>query len=197
MPAGGDRKKSRILLWTLVVFSVLMTAAALFVVLREPARQGAMIGGPFQLVGPDGRQTTDKDFLGRPLLVFFGYTHCPDVCPTAMFQISEIFAALEPDAKVNALFVTVDPERDTPQVLKSYIASFDKRIVGLSGERPAVEAAIRAYRVYAKKIPGSTGDYTMDHTAIVYLMDKKGRFVAPFNIDRAPKEAAAELRKYL
>ncbi len=197
MPAPAVRTKSRILLWAFIAFSLLTVVAGLFLVLRAPTPQSAMIGGPFELVGPDGRKTTDKDFLGRPILVFFGYTHCPDVCPTAMFQISEIFARLEPEAKINALFVTVDPERDTPDVLKSYIASFDKRIIGLSGDRPAVDAAIRAYRVYARKIPSSTGDYTMDHTALVYLMDKKGRFVAPFNIERQPTEAAAELRKYL
>ena len=196
MPAVGGMKKSRLLLWAVLAFNVLVLGLGAYFVLRELAPSAPMIGNAFELVGPAGK-VTDKDLVGRPTLMFFGYTHCPDVCPTAMFQISEIFNALGPQANVGALFVTVDPERDTPEVLKSYIASFDKRIVGLSGERPAVDAAIRAFRVYAKKTASSSGDYTMDHTAIVYLMDKKGRFVAPFNIDRAPADAAAELKKYL
>jgi protein SCO1/2 len=163
---------------------------------HEPA--GAAIGGPFRLTAQDGRSVTEADFAGRPVLVFFGYTHCPDVCPTTMFEISEIFRALGPDAKISALFVTVDTERDTPQALKDYLSSFDPRITGLSGDRAAIDAAIKSYRVYARKVPSAKGDdYTMDHTAIVYLLDKSGRFVAPFNIARPPDAAAQELAKYL
>ena len=111
---------------------------------------------------------------GRPYLVFFGYTHCPDVCPTSLFEISEVFKALGKDAdRAGALFVTVDPERDTPAVLKEYLSNFDPHLRGLTGDPAAVAAALKAYRVYAKKVPLTDGDYTMDHTAVVYLMDKR------------------------
>ena len=157
----------------------------------------AAIGGPFELTDQDGRTVTDRDFKGRPLLVFFGFTNCPDVCPTTLFEVSEILRALGPDAdKVNALFVTVDPERDTPAQLKDYISSFDPHLRALTGDPAAVAAVTRAYRVYAKKVPQENG-YTMDHTAIVYLMDKNGQFVAPFSLKRRPEDAAADLRRYL
>ena len=130
--------------------------------------------------------------------MFFGFTHCPDVCPTTLFDISEVLRRLGKDAdRTGALFITVDPERDTPAVLKDYLSSFDSRLKGLTGDPAAVNAAIKAYRVYAKKVPLDNGDYTMDHTAVVYLMDKNGRFVAPFNLKQTPEAAAAQLRGYL
>lgn len=158
------------------------------------------IGGPFQLTDQDGKPISDQDLKGKPFLVFFGFTHCPDVCPTALFEVSELLRALGKDAdRTAALFITVDPERDTPAKLKDYLSSFDPRLRAATGDRPAIEAVQKAYRVYAKKVPSEKGgdDYSMDHTALIYLMDKQGRFVAPFNLKRTPEEAAAELRKYL
>ena len=155
------------------------------------------IGGPFSLIDQHGKPVTDRDLKGRPALVFFGYTHCPDVCPTTLFDVSELLRALGPDAgRAAALFITVDPERDTAPVIKDYLSSFDPHLRGATGEPKAIEAAEKAYRVYAKKVPGENGDYSMDHTALVYLMDKQGRFVAPFSLKRRPEDAAAELRKY-
>jgi protein SCO1/2 len=155
------------------------------------------IGGPFSLIDQHGKPVTDQDLKGHPALVFFGYTHCPDVCPTTLFDVSELLRALGPDAgRAAALFITVDPERDTAPVIKDYLSSFDPHLRGATGEPKAVEAAEKAYRVYAKKVPGENGDYGMDHTALVYLMDKQGRFVAPFSLKRRPEDAAAELRKY-
>jgi protein SCO1/2 len=155
------------------------------------------IGGSFELVNQDGRTVSAQDLKGRPFLVFFGFTHCPDVCPTTLFEVSEVLRALGPDAdKVNALFVTVDPERDTPDKLKDYLSSFDSHLTGLTGSSEAIAAMTKSYRVYVKKVPQADG-YTMDHTAIVYLMDKEGRFVAPFSLKRRPADAAADLRKYL
>ena len=152
------------------------------------------IGGPFTLVGPDGKPVTERDFLGAPHLVFFGFTHCPDVCPTKLFELSEVFRAMgDKGGKIRALFITVDPERDTPEVMKSYVASFDPRIVGLTGDRAAIDKAVRDYRAYAKKVPTRDGDYTMEHTALVYLMDKDGRFAGSFNLDRPPSDAAQDL----
>jgi protein SCO1/2 len=155
------------------------------------------IGGPFALIDQNGKAITDEDMKGRPSLVFFGYTHCPDVCPATLFELSEALRALGPDRKAAALFITVDPERDTPEVLKDYLSSFDPRIVGVTGRRDQVDPVLKEFRVYSRKIAGEGDDYTMDHTALVYLMDKQWRFVRPFRLDRKPQEAAAELSKYL
>ncbi|HKH95096.1 MAG TPA: SCO family protein [Beijerinckiaceae bacterium] len=175
--------------------AVLATAAVL--TLTPSREQGvAAVGGPFALVDHNGRTVTERDFAGKPFLVFFGFTRCPDVCPTTLFQISEILAATGPRGKpLRALFVTVDPERDTPESLKSYLSSFDDRIVGLTGSPEAVAAMEKVYRAYARKVPLKDGDYTMEHTGVVYLMDGKGRFVRPFKVDREPAAAAMDLLK--
>jgi protein SCO1/2 len=158
----------------------------------------AAIGGPFQLVDQSGATVTEKNLQGKPSLVFFGFTHCPDVCPTALFEMSEILRAMGKDAdRVNAYFISVDPERDNKDAMKDYLSSFDPHLKGLTGDPEAVARVLSAYRVYAKKVPLKDGDYTMDHTALTYLMDRDGRFVAPFNLNRKPEEAAADLKKYL
>ena len=163
-----------------------------------PIAMPSAVGGAFKLVDQNAKPITDQDLKGHPFLVFFGFTHCPDVCPTTLFEVSEILRALGPEGKdARALFVTVDPERDTPQVLKDYLASFDPRVIGVTGDAEAVAAMIKSYRVYAKKAPTDGGGYTMDHTAIVYLMGKDGRFVVPFNMKRRPQEAAEDLKRYL
>jgi protein SCO1 len=162
------------------------------------AFQPANIGGPFRLVDQNGKTVSDGDLKGKPFLVFFGFTHCPDVCPTTLFDVSEVMRSLGPDAdRTAALFITVDPERDNAAALKDYLGSFDPHLRGLTGDEAALAAVAKAYRVYYKKVPLDGGDYTMDHTAIVYLMDKDGHFVSPFSLKRKPDVAAAELRKYL
>jgi protein SCO1/2 len=180
-----------------VALAALFAALVAFTSLKPPAPPAASIGGPFQLTAHNGQTVTDKDLLGRPFLVFFGYTHCPDICHTTLFEMSEILRALGPQAKVGALFVTVDPERDTPQVLKDYLSNFDPRIVGLSGDHAALDPMLKEYRIYAKKAPGDSEDYAVDHTTVVYLMDNYGRFVSTFNVARRPAEAARELERYL
>lgn len=158
----------------------------------------ASVGGSFALVDQNGRAVTDRDFLGKPHLVFFGFTQCPDICPTKLFEISEVLRSTGDKSRdLRAFFITVDPERDTPEVLKSYLGSFDERIIGLTGDRAAVDAAVKAYRAYARKVPLKDGDYTLEHTALVYLMDKDGRFVGSFNLDRPPARAAQDLLRYL
>jgi protein SCO1 len=177
-------------------FSVIMLVTG-----RTPAaavRQAAAIGGPFTLTDQDGRAMTDQELKGKPFLVFFGFTHCPDVCPSTLFDVSEVLRNLGPDAdRAAALFITVDPERDTPATLKDYISSFDPHLRGLTGDDDAIATVAKSYRVYYKKVPLEAGDYTMDHTSLVYLMDKDGHFVAPFNLKRRPEESAADLRRYL
>ena len=178
-----------------VVGAVLSIGVVLLAVDRP---QAAAIGGPFQLTDQDGRAVTDRDLLGKPSLVFFGFTHCPDVCPTTLFDMSQVLRALGPDAdRTRAFFITVDPERDTESVLKDYLSSFDPHITGLTGDLPAITAVAKEYRAYFKKVTIDGGGYTMDHTAITYLMDKDGRFVSPFKLNRATEDAAADLRRHL
>jgi protein SCO1 len=196
-----DAKASRIV----VVLGAFLAGLAIFlggiflVTGLSPAPSaGIAIGGPFHLIDQNGKPFSNQDMKGKPYLVFFGYTHCPDVCPTTLFEMSQLFKKLGPAANdVGAVFITVDPERDTAPVLKDYMASFDPHLRGLTGDRNAIDQAIKDYRVYAKKVPLQGGDYSMDHTAIVYLMDKDGHFVAPFNLQRKPEAEAADLRQYL
>jgi len=176
-------------------FCVMLLVSQVMFTSNRP--QTATIGGPFRLTDQNGRTVTEQDFKGAPFLVFFGFTHCPDVCPTTLFEVSEILRTLGPDAaRVKVAFITVDPERDTPPALKDYLSSFDPHMDGLTGDPAAIAAVAKAYRVYYKKVPLDEG-YTMDHTAIVYLMDKDGNFVSPFNLKRTTEAAVADLRRYL
>ena len=198
-----DEKTSRIalVLGAFLAGLVLFFTAILLVTGYAPSPVGqavAAVGGPFQLTDQSGKAVTDADMKGKPFLVFFGFTHCPDICPTTLFDMSQLMKELGPDAdRTGALFITVDPDRDTPKVMKDYLSNFDPHVRGLTGDPAAINAAIRAYRVYAKKVPLENGDYTMDHTALVYLMDKNGHFVAPFDVSRTPAAEAADLRRFL
>ncbi len=195
------KQASRQLLYIVLGFAVGLAGLAGLVYAVMPGRAdlgSAPIGGSFAMIGQDGRVVTNADLAGRPYLVFFGYTHCPDFCPTALLDISAVFKELGPDKKITALFVTVDPERDTPDILKAYLENFDSRIIGLTGDPAKTEAIAKAFRVYARKVPGDkSGDYTVDHTGIVYLMDRHGKFVGAFNLQRPPQQAARELEAYL
>jgi protein SCO1/2 len=158
----------------------------------------AAIGGPFQLTDQTGQTVTEQSMQGHPTLVFFGFTHCPDVCPTTLFEMSEVLKAMGKDGdRINAYYISVDPERDTQAAMKEYLSSFDPRLRGLTGSSEAIAKVLSEYRVYAKKVPLKDGDYTMDHTALIYLMDRDGKFVAPFNINRKPEDAATDLKRYL
>jgi len=159
---------------------------------------GADFGRELRLTDHTGKPRTLADFKGKVVVIFFGFTHCPDVCPTALAELANAAKELGKDAgRMQVLFVTVDPERDTPEKLKDYVSSFHPRVFGLTGTPAEIEAVTRAYRAYAKKVPLDGGGYTMDHSAIVYLMDKDGRFVAPFNLKRSAEQAAADLKRRL
>ncbi|MCI0601216.1 MAG: SCO family protein [Beijerinckiaceae bacterium] len=196
-----QKKASRHLLYVILGFAIgLVGLAGLgYAVMPGRGHPGfPAIGSAFAMIGHDGRVVGSADLAGRPYLVFFGYTHCPDFCPTALLEISAIFKELGPDKKITALFVTVDPERDTPDGLKSYLENFDSRIVGLTGDAQKTEDLAKAFGVYAKQVKGERpGDYTVDHTGLVYLMDKRGRFAGAFNLQRPPQQAARELEAYL
>lgn len=163
---------------------------------KLPAMAG--IGGPFALVDHHGKSVTERDYLGKPTLIFFGFTHCPDVCPTTLFELTTRLEELGPDAdRLNVVFVTVDPERDTPQQLALYLSSFDARITGLSGTPETVSAAMTAYRVYARRVPLEGGGYTMDHTATIYMMNSKGQFTGLMNYQEPETTARAKLRRLI
>lgn len=169
---------------------------------NRPAQQtnqtASLVGGPFELVDQDSRPVTQADLAGKPFLVFFGFTHCPDICPTKLFEMSQVLNIVEksqPD--ITALFVSVDPERDTPDVLKRYLSSFNPRITGLTGSQEQVDAAVKAYRAYAKKVPLEDGGYTMDHTSIVYLMNGKGEFVTSLDMTKQDADVAEDIMRRL
>jgi protein SCO1/2 len=154
------------------------------------------IGGPFQLVDQNGKTVTDADLKGKWSLIYFGYTHCPDACPTTLNAIS--IALSEIGAKrdeVRPVFITVDPERDTSQALKSYVTAFDAPILALTGTPDEVAQAAKDYRVYYAKHPEPDGDYSMDHSSVIYVMDPQGRFTATFTPESSPEQIAERLKK--
>jgi protein SCO1 len=156
------------------------------------------IGGPFRLVDQDGKTVTDADLKGKWSLVYFGYTHCPDACPTALNDISIALDELGPKrGAVRPVFITVDPERDTPEVLKAYVTAFDAPILALTGSPQEIAQAAKGYRVYYAKHPEAGGDYSMDHSSVIYVMDPEGRFTASFTHQSTPEEIAERLKKLL
>ncbi len=195
---NANQKRLLLPMAILALGFVALVGAAVFV-LRSGGDQTrvASIGGPFALTDQNGNRVTEATYRGAPSVVFFGFTHCPDVCPTTLFEITEVLKRLPADKRVSALFVTVDPERDTPAALKDYLSSFDPRISGLSGSRAEIDATLKAYRVYAKKQPQENGEYSMDHSAIVYLMDKQGRFVSALNLQSPPEAVAKEIQRQM
>ena len=158
------------------------------------------IGGPFTLIDHDGRKRTDSDFRGEHLLIYFGYTYCPDVCPTALADMALALDALGDEAaRVRPLFITVDPARDTPDRLKPDVANFHPRLVGLTGTEQAVSAAAKAYRVYfaKSKTEAAPGEYLMDHTSIISLMRLDGRYLTHFSHGTSAETMAARIRENL
>ena len=197
MNATPSPARSSLLPLVGVFVGFLVLAGIAAVLLLPRAGKGAAgVGGPFTLTSQDGKPVTQAALDGHPTLVFFGYTHCPDVCPATLAQISSLFKAMGPAAPERALFITVDPERDTPPVLKDYLDNFDPRITALTGTPDQIRKVEADYKVYAKAVPDKDGTYSMDHTAITYLMDKHGRFVGGFDLDQPVAAAAAELKRY-
>ncbi|MGK2285444.1 SCO family protein [Pedomonas sp. V897] len=166
----------------------------------QPGADGRVpIGGPFSLVNQDGQPVTEKSWPGKHLLVYFGYTYCPDVCPGDLQNLSLALTTLEEQnpkaaAAIQPLFITIDPERDTVAALKDYVSLFHPRLVGLTGTPGQIEAAKQAYRVYAvKREDDGSSDYLMDHTALIYLISPEGAYEAHFTSNTPPAEIARRL----
>ena len=160
----------------------------------------ALIGGPFTLVDQHGKTVTDRDFRGRFMLVFFGFTHCPDICPAELQVMSASLDALGPEgAEVVPIFVTLDPERDTPAIMGDYVKNFGARFVGLTGSPDAIAAAAKAYRIAYSKFQEdpAKSDYSIDHSALVYLMGKDGEYVTHFAYGTPAAKMTETLRRYL
>lgn len=190
----------------ILVLAALIGIAAIVVnELREPpAVSGAVsksssvaIGGPFELVNQEGKRVTDADFRGQFMLIYFGYTYCPDVCPTELQDIASVMDDLGEEAtKVTPVFITIDPARDGQEEVRAYVEAFHPRMVGLTGSEQQIAEVTKAYRVYYGKAPGGTGDdYLMDHSNFIYLMGPDGGNVAIFNGRTPYEEIAAGVRE--
>lgn len=159
----------------------------------------AQVGGPFSLVNQDGKRVTEKDFIGHYTLVFFGYTYCPDVCPTELQVMTAALDRMGDQGKnIQPVFVTIDPERDTPETLKTYVENFGPRLTGLTGTPEEVAQAAKAYRVFYRKADsGDPKNYLMDHSSIIYLMGPDGLFIRPFTYTTDAKALASDLAKVI
>ena len=161
-----------------------------------PRAEAPAIGGPFTLVDDTGAPVTEATLAGKPSVMYFGYTFCPEVCPTTLTDLSRWIKELGPNAdKLNYVFVTVDPQRDTPKVMHAYVSSFDKHIRGFTGTPEQIAKIANEYRVYYKRIPTKDGDYVMDHSAMIYLMDVKGNFVGTIAYQESDASALAKLKR--
>ena len=159
---------------------------------------GASLGGPFTLVAADGRTVTDQSYRGKWLLVYFGYTYCPDVCPTTLNNIAQALVRLGADTRaVTPIFITVDPQRDTRQVIGQYVKAFDPRIVGLTGSQAQIAAVAKEYRVYYEPQPAQNGGYLVDHSSFIYVIDPHGKFVKILPGSTSGAEIAAAIRPFI
>ncbi len=159
----------------------------------------ATLGGPFMLLNQQGETVKDEELRGKLMLVFFGFTHCPEICPTGLNTLSEILTLLGDDAEnVHALFITLDPERDTVAQMADYVVNFHPSIQALTGDQAQIDTVLKAYKVYAKKIPmAGSDDYMMDHSSFFYLMDKQGKFITHFPYNTPAEDITAKVRENL
>ena len=195
-------KRIRIVAWAAVA-AVLVAVGVAYVLrpnlasLRTQLPLAAQIGGPFQLTTHDGKRLSSTDLDGTPFALFFGFTHCPDVCPTTMLELSNVIKELGPEAdRMRFFFVSVDTERDTPELLKTYLSNFDPRITGLVGTPSEIAAVAKAYRAFYEKVPSKDG-YTYNHTALVYLMGRDGRLAGTINYQEPEEVQVKKLRRLI
>jgi protein SCO1/2 len=202
MNTTADRRPSNGTAYAIVglLVAVMLLAAGGYLLLSGSQPAALSVGGPFSLIDGDRGPVTDQTWHGKYLLVYFGYTFCPDVCPTTLSNVADALDRLGPKAdRLQPLFITVDPKRDTPAVVKQYAAAFGSRIVGLTGTPEQIAAAAKAYRVYYAEHRTGPGpdDYSMDHSSVLYLMGPDGRFIAPVRADQTGAEMAASLAKLM
>ncbi|MFS8111772.1 SCO family protein [Rhizobium jaguaris] len=196
-------KTVRIVVWIAVVIVAGLLGWLSFGITRSPdVASAGPYGVPFTLVAQNGQPISDQALRGKPAVLFFGYTHCPDVCPTTLFELNGWMQKVDPDGtKLNAYFVTVDPERDTPAIMNQYVSNVSSRITGISGDPDKVMDMVKGFRVYAKKVPldekDPNGDYTMDHTASVFLLDSAGRFAGTIAYQEDPDIAVKKLENLI
>jgi protein SCO1 len=196
-------KTLRIVLWA----AVAVVAAALGWISYQMTTGKDQIaagpfGVPFELISQTGQPISEKAFTGKPTALFFGFTHCPEVCPTTLFEMNGWLEKVDPDgSQLQAYFISVDPERDTPEILGQYVSNVSKRITGISGPPEKVLEMVKGFRVYAKKVPldekNPGGDYTMDHTASVFLLDSEGKFTGTIAYGENPDTAVKKLENLL
>lgn len=186
--------------WVLTAVAGVAFGALLFLLVAGPDTRGTFaadpLGVPFTLVDHNGAEVTDAVFRGRPSAVMFGFTSCTDVCPTTLLEMTAWHRALgQAASELSLVFVTVDPERDTPEVLKDYLATFSPAILGITGEPKELATLLDSYRVYWRKVPKDGGGYEMDHTAPVFLLDEEGRFAGTIGHGEDRETALAKLRR--
>lgn len=192
----------RLAIWAAAA-ALIVTGGGVWLVTADAPRQLSQkivqskgIGQPFNLVDHNGKPITEKAFEGSPTAVFFGFTHCPEVCPTTLYELTSWLETLGQEGKpIKAFFITVDPERDTPEIMKSYVSNFTDRIVGITGQPDDIAELAKSWHVYSRKIPLESGDYTMDHTASVFLVDAHGNFKSTIAFRENSDTAIAKLRK--
>jgi protein SCO1/2 len=202
MNTTAGREPSNVSAYAIIglLVTVLLLAAGGYLFLSGSQPAALTVGGPFALVDGDGKPMSDQTWRGKYMLVYFGYTFCPDVCPTTLSNVADAMDKMGAKAdRVQPLFITVDPKRDTPAVVKQYAAAFGPRVIGLTGSAEQIAAVAKAYRVYYAEHRTGTGsdDYSMDHSSVLYLMGPDGRFIAPVRADQDGPQIAAALTKLI
>jgi protein SCO1 len=192
---------TRTLLWAFIVLFAGLLGWMSFEWYRSAGGPGeAPYGVPFQLTDQNGAPISEQALRGQPTALFFGFTHCPEVCPTTLYELDGWLKQADPERKIDAYFITVDPERDTPEILKNYVSAVSDRITGVSGSPDEIAEVVKGFHIYAKKVPlesGDPDDYTMDHTASVFLLDGDGRFKSTISWGENPEVAVKKLENLL
>lgn len=182
--------------WAAIAVLSLLLAGAYLAPRQMDLGEPVKLGAAFSLVDQDGKPITEKAFEGHPTVLFFGFTHCPEVCPTTLYELSGMLDTLGDEGKdLRVFFVSVDPERDTPEIMKGYVTAFGDRITGITGSQAEVDKLLKGWRVYAKKVPLEGDDYTMDHTASTFLVDRDGRFKGTIDYEESAETAVQKLKR--
>lgn len=196
------RLRGRALIAIGLAFNLALLGAAYYVLIGRPAQKEAaapsQIGGPFTMTDQNGREVSDATLRGKPYAIFFGFTRCPDVCPTTLARMAQLRRTLGPDGdRINIVFVSLDPEHDKAENIGAYVAMFETPIIGLTGTPEQIARIVRAFHVYYRKVPLKGADYTIDHTASVFLMDTDGEFVTTIDHAESQEMAVAKMRRLL